>query len=98
MNGSSSVGESKFSLVTNLGYKLVKAVNLDLPPYICEPATYICVLRLKPRAASIRTASSGVKGHKPSDLRNWGEGNLKQVKSYDSIINKDARNLQICFN
>lgn len=77
MNGSSSVDVSKFSLVTNLGYKLVKATNLDLPPYICEPATNTCVLRLKPRAASISTASSGIKGHNPSDLSSWGEGNLE---------------------
>lgn len=76
MNGSSSVDESKLSLVTSFGYKLVKAINLDLSPYICEPATNKCVLRLNPRAASIRTASSGVKGHRPSDLNAWGEGNL----------------------
>lgn len=77
MNGSSSVDESKFSLVTNLGYKLVKEGNLDFPPYIWEPATNILVFRLKPRAASTRTASSGVNGHRPSDLSSWGEGNLE---------------------
>lgn len=77
MNGSSSVVENRFSLVTNLGYKFVKAINLDFPPYICEPATNTRVLRLKPRAASISIDSSGVKGHRPSDLSSWGEGNLK---------------------
>lgn len=79
MKGSSSVSVSKFSLVTNLGYKLVKAFILDLPPYNCEPATNICVLRLKPRAASMSTASSGVKGHKPSSLSSAGVGSLKSV-------------------
>jgi hypothetical protein len=34
------------------------------------------VLRLKPRAASIRIDSSGVSGHNPSALRSEGEGNL----------------------
>lgn len=82
-NGSSSVDESSFSLVTKLGYKLVKAANLDWPPYICEPATNICVLRLKPRAASISIASSGVKGHRPSDLSSAGEGNLQRFKNFD---------------
>lgn len=86
MNGSSSFGESKFSLVTKLGYKLVKAANLALPPYICAPATYTWVLRLKPRAASISTASSGVNGHKPSDLSTAGEGNLKKVKQFDPYV------------
>lgn len=83
MNGSSSVDESSFSLVTNLGYKLVKAANLDWPPYICEPATNIWVLRLKPRAASKSIASSGVKGHRPSDLSSAGEGNLHRFKYFD---------------
>lgn len=74
---------NKFSLVTNLGYKLVKAIILDLPPYICEPATNIRVLRLKPRAASISTASSGDKGHKPSDLSTVGVGSLQQLENFD---------------
>lgn len=83
LKGSSSEGVSNFSLVTNLGYKLVKAIILDLPPYICDPATNICVLRLKPRAASISTASSGDKGHNPSDLSTAGVGSLKQLENLD---------------
>lgn len=82
MNGSSSVAESSFSLVTKLGYKLVKAVNRDLPPYIFAPAMNICVFRRKPRAASTSTASSGVKGHKPSDLSNAGERSLQNIRQH----------------
>jgi len=62
--------------VTNLGYKLVKAANRERPPYKLEPATNMFVLRLKPRAASMRMDSSGVNGHSPSDLSSEGEGNL----------------------
>lgn len=64
--------------MTNLGYKLVKATNRERPPYKLEPAINMCVLRLKPRAASIRMDSSGVKGHRPSDLSSEGEGNLRR--------------------
>lgn len=38
----------------------------------------MCVLRLKPRAAIVRTASSGVRGHLPSERRNAREGSLQE--------------------
>ena len=82
LNGSSSAGESKFSLVTKWGYRLVKEASLDGPPYIWAPARNIWVLRLKPRAASISTASSGVNGQRPSDLSSSGEGNLQRKRKY----------------
>ena len=80
MKGCNSDGESSFSLVTRLGYKLVKAANLLFPPYICAPATKTRVSRLKPRATSISTASSGVNGQSPSVLKASGDGNLKKKK------------------
>lgn len=73
--------------MTRLGYKLFKADNLELPPYILAPATKIGVFLRKPSAANISTASSGVKGHKPSDRRASGEGNLLEKKP---IVNKSV--------
>lgn len=75
-NGSISETDSNVSLVAILGYKCLMAAILDFPPYILAPAMYTCVLRLKPRAASINTASSGVSGHCPSDRRYSADGTL----------------------
>lgn len=80
MKGCSSDGESSFSLVTRLGYKLVNAAKRFVPPYICAPATNTRVSRLKPRATSISTASSGVNGQSPCVLKASGDGSLKKIK------------------
>ncbi len=85
-NGASSAAVNRLSFVTRFGYKLVNIDILDCPPYNWAPAKKIRVPRLKPNAASIKTASSGIKGQCPRSLLNIADSNLLYKMHFESSI------------